>query len=245
MPVLGSGFDASMASLNEAGEPAAKIGTLIMVMCCKPPPARRNSRAIPRGAGAASGTSGLPPPSENRATTGMALPVNNGERLSAAASAVPTNSPAAHVPLMWFLRWPGCTPKVPSNDSIICWGVMVAAAVVVVVAGAAPANIEAVETVADARVRNANRVPLRKMDDFMKGPLLSRCLLFAPGIVNLRAGRCNREGLAWLDDAALFLTPRAFGARWHAGREFPALRGEHSQALEIDELDFFRIDGAL
>jgi hypothetical protein len=104
---------------------------------------------------------------------------------------------------------------------------MVGAAVVVVVAGAAPANIEAVETVAEARVRNANRVPLRKNDDFMKGSLLIARLLFVPGIVNLRAGRCNREGLAWLDDPAVFLTSHAFGA------------------LEIDELDFFRIDGTL
>src|ERR1700733_7184716 len=146
MPVFGSGLEASIASRKELGDDAAKIGTLIMVMCCKPPPVRRNSRAMPRGAGAASGTSGLPPPSENRATTGMVLPVNNGERLSAAASGVPTNSPAAHVPLIWFLRWPGCTPKVPSNDAIICEGVTVGAAAVVA-AGAAPANIEAVETV--------------------------------------------------------------------------------------------------
>src|SRR3984957_500587 len=167
MPVFGSGFDASMASLKDAGEPAAKIGTLIMGMCCKPPPARRNSRAMPRGAGAASGTSGLPPPNEKRATKGMAFPVNSGERLSGAAAAVPTNSPAAQVPLMWFLRWPGCTPKVPSKDSIICWGVIDGAAAGVAVC--APANIEAVETVADARVRNTNRVPRRTIDDFIKG----------------------------------------------------------------------------
>src|SRR2546429_9745520 len=75
---------------------------------------------MPRGAGAASGTSGLPPPSEKRATTGMVLPEKSAERLRAPASVVPTNSPAAHVPLMWFLRWPGCTPKVPSKVSIIC-----------------------------------------------------------------------------------------------------------------------------
>src|SRR5580698_1462100 len=214
MPVFGSGFDASMASLNEAGEDAAKIGTLIMVMCCKPPLARRNSRAIPRGAGAASGTSGLPPPSENRATTGMDLPVNNGDRLSAAASAVPTNSPAAHVPLMWFLRWPGCTPKVPSNDSIICCGVMVGAAAVVA-AGAAPANIEAVEAAADARVRNANRVPLRKVDDFMTEPLLNVGLLFVRGIVNLPARRCNR---GW-DDPAPF-ERRADEGQQRGGKHF-------------------------
>jgi hypothetical protein len=68
---------------------------------------------------------------------------------------------------MWFLRCPGCTPKVLSNDSIICWGVIDGAA-----AGAAvcaPANIEVVETVADARVRNINRVPRRTIDDFIKG----------------------------------------------------------------------------
>jgi hypothetical protein len=122
---------------------------------------------------------------------------------------------------------------------------MVGAAVVVVVAGAAPANIEAVETVAAARDRNANRVPLRKNDDFMKGSLLIARLLFVPGIVNLRAGRCNRDGLAWLDDPALFLTSRAYRAQQHAGRKIPALRWARSQALEIDELDFFRIDGAL
>jgi hypothetical protein len=53
-----------------------------------------------------------------------------------------------------------------SNDSIICWGVIDGAAGGVAVC--APANIEAVETVADARVRNTNRVPRRTMDDFIK-----------------------------------------------------------------------------
>src|SRR3981081_1414339 len=70
--------------------------------------------------------------------------------------AAPTNSPAAHVPLMWFLRWPGCTPKVPSKASIIC------GAVTSVLAADAPkANMGAVN-VADARVRSANRALRRK-----------------------------------------------------------------------------------
>jgi len=38
---------------------------------------------------------GTASPSEKRATTGMVLPEKSAERLSAAASAVPTNSPAA------------------------------------------------------------------------------------------------------------------------------------------------------
>jgi len=59
------------------------------------------------GAGAASGTSGLPPPSEKRAITGTVLPENSAERLRADASVVPTKSPAAHVPLMWLRRCPG------------------------------------------------------------------------------------------------------------------------------------------
>ena len=92
-------------------------------MCWRPPPGRWNSRAMPRGAGAASGTLGSPPPSEKRATTGMGLPENRAERLRTAASLVPVNSPTAHVPLMWFRRWPGCTPNVPSKASIICDGV--------------------------------------------------------------------------------------------------------------------------
>src|SRR5258706_11351278 len=78
---------------------------------------------MPRGFGAASGASGWPPPSEKRATTGMVLPEKSAERLKAAVSVVPTNSPAVQVPLAWFLRWPRCTPKSPSKASIICGAV--------------------------------------------------------------------------------------------------------------------------
>src|SRR3981189_2506938 len=120
---------------------------------------------MPRGAGAASGTSGLPPPREKRATTGMVLPEKSAERLRAAASVVPTNSPAAHVPLMWFLRWPRCTPTVLSKASIIC------GAVTSVVAGGAPKANMGAPHAADARVRNANRAPRRKEDDFISEDL--------------------------------------------------------------------------
>src|SRR6476646_6194714 len=120
---------------------------------------------MPRGAGAASGTSGLPPPSEKRATTGMALPEKSAERERAAASGVPTNSPAAHVPLMWFLRWPGCTPKVPSKASIIC------GAVTSVPAAGAPRTNVGMPDAADARVRKANCTPWRQHDDFIVGDL--------------------------------------------------------------------------
>jgi hypothetical protein len=76
-----------------------------MVMCCVPF-GKCISSAMPRGAGAASGTFGLPPPTEKRATTGTLLPENNAERLNAAASGVPVNSPAAHKPLAWLRRCP-------------------------------------------------------------------------------------------------------------------------------------------
>jgi hypothetical protein len=72
--------------------------------------------------------------------------------------------------LIWFLRWPGCTPKVPSKDAIICEGVTSAAAGAA--AGAAPANIDAVVAVAEARARNTSREPLRKKEELMRGTLL-------------------------------------------------------------------------
>jgi hypothetical protein len=91
----------------------------------------------------------------------MVLPEKSAERLRATASVVPTNSPAAQVPLAWFLRWPGCTPKSPSNASIICGAVTS-----VLSAGAPMANMGALDA-ADARIRNANRAPQWKEDDFI------------------------------------------------------------------------------
>ncbi len=141
----------------------AKIGASIIVMCCKAPPASWNSSAMPRGFGAASGASGSPPPSEKRATTGMVLPEKSAERLRAAASVVPTNWPAAQVPLVWFLRWPWCTPKSPSKASSIC------GAVTSVLAACAPEPNMAVLDAADPRIRNANRAPQWREYDFILG----------------------------------------------------------------------------
>ena len=86
---MGSGFAARRKSRKEAGDFAANIGASIMVMCCKAPPGRLNSSAMPRGFGAASGASGSPPPSEKRATTGMVLPEKSADRLRVAAFQVP------------------------------------------------------------------------------------------------------------------------------------------------------------
>ncbi len=78
--------------------------------------------ARPRALRVVSATSGLPPASEKRATTGTALPENNGERLYFAVSGAPTKSPAAQVPLAWFLRKPGWLPKVPTSESTTWFG---------------------------------------------------------------------------------------------------------------------------
>src|SRR5262249_3593345 len=62
---------------------------------------------------------------------------NRAERLRAAAALVPTNSPAAQIPLVCCLRWPGWLPKSSSKVWIIWTGVTggsVDAAVVAAVA---------------------------------------------------------------------------------------------------------------
>jgi hypothetical protein len=72
------------------------------------------------------------------------------------------NSPSAQVPLIWFLRCPACTPKVPSKPSIICEGVTS-----LVPAAAAPeANMGTLQ-IAVLAVRSANRALRWKADDFI------------------------------------------------------------------------------
>jgi hypothetical protein len=100
----------------------------------------------------------------------MALPENSAERLRAAASLVPTNSPAAHVPLMWFLRCPACAPNVPSKASIICGAVMSLPA-----AGAAAEANKGTLVITDASDTHAIRVQRQDEDVFMMGDLPAGC----------------------------------------------------------------------
>ncbi len=69
---------------------------------------------MPRTPRVVSGSFGLPLGNEKSRDHGEGGAAEEGDRESAAASAVPTNSPAAHVPLMWLRRWPGVTPNTPS-----------------------------------------------------------------------------------------------------------------------------------
>ncbi|MCY1382758.1 hypothetical protein D9M69_708130 [compost metagenome] len=78
--VTGSGFDARSRSRKASGV-ARKTGTLIMVMCWRPPSGNLNCRAMPCTPLAASDWLGLPPPREKRATTGTGWPLNKAERL--------------------------------------------------------------------------------------------------------------------------------------------------------------------
>ena len=97
---LGSGLLARIMSLKVLGFAAPNTGVLSIVICCRRPSDRRNSSAIPRAFFVASATFGLPPATENLATTGMWEPENSSERLSAGASEFATNSPIAQVPLV-------------------------------------------------------------------------------------------------------------------------------------------------
>src|SRR3569833_3214239 len=69
---------------------------------------------------------------------------------------------------MWFLRCPACTPKVPSNASIICGAVTSLPPV----AAAPEANMGTLQ-IAVLAVRSTRRAPRRKTDDFIFGGPLS------------------------------------------------------------------------
>jgi hypothetical protein len=63
------------------------------------PPGRLNCSAMLRCVLALSAAFGLAPPTEKRTTTGTGLPLNAEAVDRARASAVPTNSPVAQMPL--------------------------------------------------------------------------------------------------------------------------------------------------
>ncbi len=87
----------------------------MLPICHCSPFGRLNCSARLRWDLALSGAFGLAPPTEKRTTTGTGLPLKAVAVDKARASAVPTNSPTAQMPLAPERRKPSNLPKVDSN----------------------------------------------------------------------------------------------------------------------------------
>ena len=84
-------------------------GSEVVTMSVVEPSGSENFTASPRPSWSKSGASGLPPPLETRATTGVSA-ARNGARDSAAASAEGVNVPFSSVPFACTARRPECAP---------------------------------------------------------------------------------------------------------------------------------------
>jgi hypothetical protein len=113
--VAGSGCSEASRPKNCSGEDAPNTGDEILPICHCSPLGRLNCNAKLRCDLVLSAALGLALPTDKRITTGTGLPLKAEAVDSARASAVPTNSPIAQMPLAPERRRPSNLPNVDSN----------------------------------------------------------------------------------------------------------------------------------